>query len=69
MNDRVLLEMRTVAKEADKDILCGDMEVETAGDGETDQPYSRISLQFLDTIVSKETKNKEEEREDNIPMP
>lgn len=69
MNDRVLLEVRTVAKEADKDVLCGDMEVETARDGETDQAYSRISLQFLDTIVSKEKKNKEKEREDNIPMP
>jgi hypothetical protein len=37
VDDGVLLEMRTVAEEADKDVFCGDMEVETAGHGETVQ--------------------------------
>lgn len=54
MDDGVLLEMRTVAEEADKDVLCGDMEVETARHGETDQPCSQISLQFPDVLSGKE---------------
>ena len=57
MNYGVLLEMWTVAEEADKDIFCGDMEVETTGHGETDQTCSRISIKSPDMFSLKEMRS------------
>jgi hypothetical protein len=68
VDDGVLLEMRTVAEEADKDVFCGDMEVETAGHGETDQTCSRISLQFPDIDFVQRDEGWEMERR-HVPMP